>query len=246
MSKFDLRYATIRIKDGLAGTGAAAEAGLAAATDLDIDGLALNNTDSGTEVPVGARFTIAGEAGSIVHVVTDKTDSTGVTTNIVFTPAIATGGILDDAVITFLPQQISIKVGEGNVTYTEAREYEYGLDRGLLDSVREGNEVPLSVDMQFVYEFVRTGTAETITPVDAIKGIGGAASWISSDQEDNCAPYAVDIEIDFVPSCSGQSVEGEKTLLPKFRRESLAFDLSAASISCQGKCFATEALITRE
>ena len=72
MARIELREATIRIKDGLSGTGAVNEMTPAsAATDLDVDTLVLN-TDDTDLVPVGARFTIAGETGSPVHTVTAR------------------------------------------------------------------------------------------------------------------------------------------------------------------------------
>ena len=151
--------------------------------------------------------------------------------------------MVDDAVITFLPQQIDVKVGNGNLTYTETKNYNYELDRGNLDTVREGDEAPLEVSLEFVYEFVRTGTSEAITPVDAIKGIGGASEWVSSSA-DLCEPYCVDLVVFHDPPCG--TAENETTTFPEFRRDSLEFDLSAATISCKGKCNVSEADIERE
>lgn len=242
MARIELRDATIRIKDGLSGTAAVNDAMIMAGdSTLGVNNIVLNTADTDL-IPVGARFTIAGETGSPVHTVTARTPSgSGPTTEITFTPVLA-AGVIDTAVITFLPQQIEVKIGEGNLTYTENVENEYLLDRGDLDTVREGNQVPMDVSMEFVYEFVRTGTGETITPVDALKGVGGAAEWVSSSS-DQCEPYAVDIEVEHNPPCG--SSETETTLFPDFRRDSLEFDLGEATISCQGRCNATEPTITR-
>lgn len=247
MARIELRDANIYLRDGLSGTGQVNEASLTGGeTSIDIDTLDLNNTDSGDIVPLGARFTVDGETGSPVHTVTGRTpaDGSGTTTNIVFTPALD-GAIADDAVITFLPIQLLVKVGDGNLTYTEAKELTYELDRGRLDAVREGDDQPVSVNLQFVYEFVKTGTSESTTPVDALKGIGGAAEWISSDQIDNCNPYAVDLVIEYTPACSGTSTEKETTVFPDFRYDNLQFDLSAATIAVTGRCNAVEATVTR-
>ena len=160
-----------------------------------------------------------------------------------FTPALDGADLpADDDVITFLPQQIEIKIGEGNLTYTEAKEYEYLLDRGDLDTVREGNEVPMEVNLEFVYEHVRSGTGEQITPVDALKGIGGADGWFSAS-DDQCEPYCVNIEVEHNPPCG--TAETEVTTFPEFRHDSLEFDLSAASIAVTGRCNASEAEIER-
>lgn len=179
--------------------------------------------------------------GDTVTVATRRAGAT--TWHLTFTPAISMSDVpADDDAITFLPQQIEVKIGDGNLTYTENKEYEYELDRGDLDTVREGNQVPMDVNMDFVYEFVRTGTNENISPVDALKGIGGASDWYSTS-DDPCEPYCVDIEIEHDPPCG--SAETETTIFPDFRYDSLEFDLSEAAISCTGRCNATEPTITR-
>ena len=65
------------------------------------------------------------------HTVTARTPAdAGPTTNIVFTPALGAGTYEDGGVVTFYPQNLNIKIGEGNLTYTEHTEYEYLKDRG--------------------------------------------------------------------------------------------------------------------
>lgn len=245
MARIELRDATIRMKDGLSGTALINEpttAPVATDTEFDIDTVSLNTTDT-TLVPVGARFTLTGETVSVPHTVTARTPGgSGPTTNIVFTPALGAGTYLDGDTVTFISQQIEVKLGDGNLTYTENKEYEYELDRGNLDAVREGDEQPMDVTLDFVYEFVTTGTGETITPVDALKGKGGAAEWVSSSA-DPCEPYAVDIEVEHVPPCGG--ADTETTLFPDFRHDTLEFDLDDASISATGRCNATEPTVTR-
>lgn len=178
----------------------------------------------------------AGEAVTTLHA--------GATTwKLTFTPALDGADLpADDDVITFLPVQIEIKVGEGNLTYTEQKEYTYQLDRGDLDTVREGNQVPLELNLEFVYEFVTTGTSENVTPVDALKQKNGASDWNSSS-DDPCEPFSVDIEIEHDPPCG--SSETETTVFPDFRYDSLEFDLSAATISVTGRCNAVEPTVTR-
>lgn len=241
-ARIELRDATIRFKDGLSGTAVIDDMSVMAGdSTLEIDTIVLNTEDTDL-IPVGARFTIAGETGSPVHTVTARTPSSGSpTTAITFTPVLA-AGVMTAAVLTFLPQQIEVKIGDGNLTYTENKEYEYELDRGDLDSVREGNQVPMDVNLDIIYEFVRTGTSEDVTPVDALKGIGGAAEWVSASS-DPCEPYCIDIEIEHDPPCG--SSQTETTLFPDFRYDSLEFDLSEASITCTGRCNATQPTITR-
>ena len=194
-------------------------------------------TDVALMVIDGTGLTDAGaEAVTLVHA--------GATTwKLTFTPALDVADLpANDDVITLLPQQLDIKIGDGNVTYTESNEYDYDLDRGTLDTVRAGDEVPMDVSFDFVYEFIVTGTSEAISPMDALKAIGGAAEWRSSSS-DPCEPYSVDIEIVHTPICT--TAEIETTIFPDFRSESREADLGEANVSVSGRCNATEPTITR-
>jgi hypothetical protein len=166
-----------------------------------------------------------------------------ITWELTFTPAIQSGQVpVDDAVITFYAQQIDIKIGDGNITYTENKNYEYDLDRGLLDTVREGDQAPMDVNIDFVYEFITTGTSEAITPMDALKQQGGASGWFSSSA-DPCEPYAIDIEVVYTPPCGG--AEMETTTFPDFRPDTKEVDFGEASVSVPGRCNATEPTVVR-
>lgn len=244
MARIELRDATILLKDGLAGTAAINDATPPASGDaqMTIDTVALNTAVT-TLVPVGARLMVAGETVATVHVVTARTPaSAGPTTAITISPALGAGTYLDDGVITFAAQELEIKVGDGNVTYTEHKEYDYMLDRGNLDSVREGNEVPMDVKMECVYEHITTGTSEAIAPIDALKAKNGAAEWVGS-ASDLCEPYSVDMVIQHDVPCG--TTQDEDTTFPDFRYETLEVNLKDATISVTGKCNAVEPIVTR-
>ncbi len=242
MARIELRDATIRIKDGLSGSAAINDTPGANDTNVDITTVNLN-TAVVNMVPVGARFTVNTVNNTTVYTVTARTPTNaGPTTNVVFTPLWGTHTPANGDVLTFQSCRIDIKIGEGNLKYTENKDYNYMLDRGDLDTVREGDEKPLDVSLEFVYEFVTTGTSEAITPVDALKNIGGAAEWVSSSA-DQCEPYAVDVEIEHDPPCG--TSQTETTTLPDFRYEKLEFSLKDATISVTGKCNASSATLTR-
>jgi hypothetical protein len=140
---------------------------------------------------------------------------------------------------------IEVKIGEGNLSWTERRNMQYTLDRGLLDEVREGDQVPVEVSLDFLWEYITgtTGTGGLPTVEDALKRINAAAAWVSSDS-DACRPFAVDIEIANVPSPSGCG-DSETITLSDFRYEELGHDLRAGSISVSGKCNITQATVVR-
>lgn len=149
---------------------------------------------------------------------------------------------IDGAVGTGKPHKLDVKIGDGNLTFDETKIREYTLDRGKLSTVRNGNESPMDVSMDFIWEELKSNTTTKVTPVDALKQRVGAATWVSSDA-DLCSPYAVDVEIWYDPACMTQLIEN--IILPDFRYEKLAFDTKAGMIKCSGKCNATEATITR-
>ena len=240
--RIQLRDCTLYFLDGLAGTGAIDDAGVQAGdTDMSIDTIVLN-TLVDDMVPVGARFTIAGETGLPVHTVQTRTPaSTGPTTAITFSVVLA-AGVSNKAVITFLPQQLEVKLGDGDAKWDTNKQYKYDLDRGLLDAVRQGDDVPLDLTVTATWEHVRTGTLEVVTPVDAMDQVGGAAEWVSSSA-DLCEPYAVDVKIVHAPQCV--ATQKETYLFPDFRAEKKSFDIKNASIACSGKCNVTVPTISR-
>lgn len=246
MARKELRHCTIKVRDGLGGTAAVNQpmtAPMATDTSLTIDTVALNSIIS-TKVPVGARFTIAGETvATTVHTVTARTPSSAApTTAITFTPALGAGTYVDGGVITFAPQEISIKLGEGDVKWTEKNEFNYDLDRGNLDGVRKGNEVPMDVSFNFIFDHVISASGEAITPLEAIKGVGAAAEWVTS-ATDKCEPYAVDIIVIDNPPCQPQN--SEQMTFPDFRSESREGSFKDANVSISGRCNAQEPIVVR-
>ena len=245
MARVDLRNCLVYILDGLTGTAAVAQTAAPAAGDSTVTlGTVSVNTSDGS-LPVGARLEVAGETTPIPHVVTAVTKG-GTTETPTYactiSPALGAGTYAVDAAITFLSQQLEVKIGEGNITYTEKSDYTYLLDRDNLDTVKEGKDVPLDIKWDSVYEFITTGTSEEITPMDALKGINGASEWITYSK-DPCEPYAVAIEVQQVPPCS--TAESESTLFPDFRSEQREVNFKDATISINGKCNVTQPIVTR-
>jgi hypothetical protein len=251
MARIELRNCSIYLRDGLAGgTNAnqavtpAKTAVAAGATTFTVSGTDIPNARNGltAKIPVGARFTIAGETTPLTHVVTARDVDTDTTGSVTFTPALGPGTYTTDAAVTLLPQNIKIKIGEGDLKWAENSQYKYDLDRGLLDEVRDGDEVPIDVTTNFTFDQIKSGTGEVITPIEAVKGADAAGEWISSDP-DSCQPYAVDMIVTDVRPCA--TVESATYLFPTFRSEKRDFDIKNATVSISGKCNVTEPVITR-
>jgi len=126
------------------------------------------------------------------------------------------------------PLEVEIKIGEGNLTYSEKKTIEYTLDRGVLDEVREGDEVPVEVSFDLTWELLLGGDIKKI-----IKGNADGGTYKSTDA-DVCRPYACDIEIVYTPPCATSLAE--TVVLPDFRQESIDSDLRAGTLSVTGKC----------
>lgn len=228
MAAIEIRNAMIRVQDGFSGS---ADVNNGAGYAAGATSMVMQNAS--TTIPLLASFHVDGDP--VMHIVTATNGSTTMT----FTPAL-TEAVIDGADIVFGGRTLEVKVGEGNLNYTEARTVEYILDRDRLDNVRLGADVPVDVSLDYIWEFLTHATMPTVE--DAIKKRGGAADWVSTDP-DACRPYAVDISIEHIPPCGDE--DPELIVLADFRWESLPHDLRGASVAMTGKCNVTEALISR-
>lgn len=243
MPWFDLKQAEIRLRDGFGNQSGVDFVGAvnlmagysAGATTMLVDGIV-------GIIPNGVVFTLASDSTETKYRVTNHAETLGNTTSVTFTPGLAEA-VLDDDVITFESRILTIKIGEGNLTFNEKQTIEYKRNRGILDQTRLGDEEPIDVSFDFWYEFLQASTGLTPSIEDVLKKRGEAADWLTSDQDDACQPYSVDIEILYTPLCTGEALE--LVTLPKFRWETLNHDLKAGTISCSGKCNVTQALIER-
>lgn len=137
---------------------------------------------------------------------------------------------------------VSVKIGTGSLEYTERRNIEYVLDRGVLDAVAEGDEVPVDVRFDFAWEYI-TGATSAPTVDDALKQVGEADDWTSSDT-DECQPYAVDLVFVFTPTPSTCG-DIETITFTDFRYEELSHSVGDKKISCSGKCNVKRATVVR-
>lgn len=245
MARIELRDVTIYIQDGLSGSATLSANASQNETAININTVVLNTTDTDL-VPVGARLYLAGETTNTVHTVTARDPSTNSpTTCVTITPALGAGTYNSGNstnVVTFIAQRIEVQIGEGNLTWTETKEYEYLRERGDLDTVREGDEQPVEMSLDFVYEYIKTESGQTITPVDAVKKAGEAAEWVTSSS-DQCEPYAVDVLAKHCVPCGTD--QDEDVLFTDFRYETLDFDIGEATIAVSGRCNVSEPTVTR-
>lgn len=237
MAQIDLKYAKIFVNDGTARTGAVNNSSGYAAAAVTM----LVDTIVGI-IETGTQFTVAGETGLPTHTVTSHSQTSGNTTSITFTPGLVTGGVVDNAVITFGPNRLEINIGEGNFTYDEKRSIVYVRNRGRLSHTRLGDEDPVEVSLDFIWEHIISSAGDPVTIEEAIKGNGNASGWLSS-ATDKCQPYAVDMEIIYTPPCSTE--EMETITLVDFRWEDMSHNFKDATVALKGKCNVTAVTAVR-
>lgn len=237
MGQIDLKYADLFVEDGSVSTGAVNNASgyTSSAVTMLMDG------HTGI-VTVGMTFTIAGESGSPVHTVTAHSETSSNTTSITFTPGVV-GTIADNTVLTFGPNSIELHIGEGNLEWTEKRNIIYVKDRGKLAYTRLGDEEPVDVSMEFIWDFLTSASGEPVTMKEALTNKGAASTWLSS-ADDKCQPYAVNIRIIYTPPCAG--VDKEVILIQDYRYEELQHSTKDAKVATKGKANIQEVISTRE
>ena len=137
---------------------------------------------------------------------------------------------------------LTMTLGDGSFNWTRKTEIKYIKNRGVLDTVMYGDQMPLEVRFEATAIRFKSTGSEPVTIYEALTQEGGAAAWASTDT-DPCAPYAVDLKIDYKPACP--TVKKEDTLLTDFRQEDMEYDAKSGMVKISGKCNVTEPTFTR-
>lgn len=255
MAQIDLKEATIKVFDGTLGiavvdsTNADSDLTVTAKSrHIGTDKISIALTDPGSasaslSVAVTGRDIVVSLATDVSTVITStaaliktaiEADSAA---NALVTVALETAGtgVVEANVKATLDGQnsISIKIGEGNLTYSEKRAVEFTRDRGILDTVRTADEDPIDVSLDILWEFIAASSGGTVTAEEAFKKIGEASAWVST-ADDQCQPYCVDIEVHNAPDCTG--TDDEILILEEYYYESLDHDLREGTIATSGRC----------
>ena len=129
-----------------------------------------------------------------------------------------------------LGASVEVTFDAGNLSWDEGFTWEYILNRGRVGAsngaaVREGDEIPLSLNFQGRFSFYKS--VGDVKPWEILTNDRGAGTYTGTDTT-NCAPYAVNILLSNVPGCAGD-----------FRPDTLSFDVRAGTVSVVGRCNAT-------
>jgi hypothetical protein len=235
LQQIDLKHTQIFIRDGY---NAVAQVNLTAGYAVGLATMAIDSTGAGVVIPVGATFLIG--ADPTIYQVTAHTETSGATTSITFAPPLVAMAT-DNEAIAFQPNEIEVRIGEGNFTYNEKYPRKYVLNRQVLNTVKDDDQVPLDVTFDFVWDHIAGTASDPPTVHEALKQVGNASTWVTSDT-DTCQPYSVDLILLYTPECA---VEPEQIVFPTFRWDTLSPDLKNGTVSCKGSCNVQSPIATR-
>jgi hypothetical protein len=265
MAQIDIKEATIKIFDGTLGTATLdstnADADLtftAKSTHIGSDKISVTLTDpAGNNQPLAVTLdgreidvSLATDGGGLITSTAAQIKTAieaNAAVNALVTVALETAGAgVVEAIskITLDGQKsLSVKIGEGNLTYSEHRNVEFTRDRGSLDTVRNADEEPMDISMDATWEYITAVTgAGTPTIEDALKKVSEAVTWLTT-ATDPCQPYCVDLEVHNAPECAG--IEDEILTFEEFYYETLDHDLRDGTISMAGRCNRTKTIARR-
>lgn len=151
----------------------------------------------------------------------------------------ATIKINDGTAVT--PNELTIVLSNGQFSHSESRPVDILLDRGILSTMRKGNQEAMQVDFTAQFEYYTASSSE-MTIADALKGQGEASAWESTNS-DSCAPYVVDLILENIPACTGD--QKETLTFPKFYATSINVNYESSEISISGVCLAVEPTAAR-
>jgi hypothetical protein len=134
-------------------------------------------------------------------------------------------------------------MGSGTLDFSEVRNYDTLLNRGVFEELVQGDDAPMTVNASGAWEELRSSAGATVpTWYEAWKKLGPAATWSTSDA--NCNLFCLDLELIHTPACA--DVEPEVYIFPAIPHPNLGGNTGDRSFSLQCMCNAVEPIIYRK
>lgn len=131
------------------------------------------------------------------------------------------------------PNELELKIDEGNIQWERKRNIEAKKDRGNLDYLKEGDQEPMTVQLECRYSCIKSSTGDPVTPYEFLTKTGNASSFLSTGPL--CAADTVDIVVETDQTC-GTTVEDEITTFADFAYETIGGDFRNGTLSISGLC----------
>lgn len=132
--------------------------------------------------------------------------------------------------------EIEIKFDDGNFTWGENYNVDVILDRGQLDTLRDGDEQPMDITFGGRFDNVKSTTGDPFTLSEFLKNRGPTA--LTSTITGDCGSFTTDIVALNVPSCTigGTVVENETLTFTQFFAQQIGGDFQAGQLNVSGIC----------
>jgi len=143
------------------------------------------------------------------------------------------------------PNTLELTLEEGDLNFTETTNKIVVKDRGRLDHVRDGDEEQLTVSFTLKYvELIKQSTASAPTPYEALKNIGAASTWVTTDTY--CGGvYSLDLLFKVIAPCDTE--QDELITLSDFYVTSIEFKEGDEynTLSVEGESLLTTPTVTK-
>ena len=131
---------------------------------------------------------------------------------------------------------VAIRIGEGNFTYSRKRNVEPRKSRGNLYQSREGEEEPIDISFQFVWDEIKSSGSEPPTLEEIFDGT--APGWVTATTNDPDGPFTVNLQIVRSFTCQRPNAttytDGETYNFPEFNTQELSHSVKDATVDCKG------------
>lgn len=138
--------------------------------------------------------------------------------------------ILRDGTAT--PNELTLKIDEGNLNWTSRFNKEARKDRGNLDYIHEGDQEAMQVSIECRFDEITSSSGEAVSPHEFLTKTGAASAYEST--ADDCAAYSVDIVVEVDQTCG--TVEDEIITFPDFSVEEIGGSFGDGTLSISGIC----------
>jgi hypothetical protein len=131
------------------------------------------------------------------------------------------------------PNELTVDIDEGNITWTETYNVEPKLNRGLLDYIKAGDEAPMQVSLEFRFATLRSSSGDPVSPYEFATKTNGASGYLTTGNA--CDPYAFNIIVEVNGNC-GTTIQDEIITFPDFAKQEIGGDIGAGQFSMSGIC----------